>query len=60
MTSDDDDKPVTGNGPVNFDTMSISDLEEYIVSLTAEIERTKQVISKKKAAQNAAATFFKS
>ncbi|MEX1034929.1 MAG: DUF1192 family protein [Sneathiella sp.] len=59
MTSDDDDKPVIGHNPVNFDTMSITDLEDYIVALTAEIEKTKAVIAKKQAAQNAAAGFFK-
>ncbi|WP_339631208.1 DUF1192 domain-containing protein [uncultured Sneathiella sp.] len=60
MTSDEDDKPLTGTGPVNFDTMSISDLEEYIVTLKEEVERTKQVILKKKAAQDAATNVFKS
>lgn len=59
MTSDDDDKPALGRDPVNFDTMSITDLEEHIVALTAEIEKTKEVIAKKQAAQNAAAGFFK-
>ncbi|MDF2367747.1 DUF1192 domain-containing protein [Sneathiella sp.] len=60
MTSDDDNKPALGQKPVNFDSMSIDDLHDYIAALTEEIEKTKKVITKKEAAQNAAAGFFKS
>ena len=59
MTSDDDDNPLAGRIPVNFDSMSIEELKDHIDALTAEIEKTKQVIKHKEAAQNAAAGFFK-
>lgn len=59
MTSDDDQKPVLGKNPVDFDSMSIADLHEYIAALHEEIEKTKEIISKKESAQNAAAGFFK-
>ena len=60
MTSDEEDKPIVGRDPVDFESMSIEDLENYITALNEEIEKTKQVIVKKQAAQNAAAGFFKS
>ena len=60
MTSDDDDKPVLGQNPVNFETMSIADLHDYIAALTEEIEKTKMAITKKEAAQSTADGFFKS
>ena len=59
MTSDDDDKPLARRTQINFDTMSIEELKDYIADLTKEIEKTKQIIEKKQAAQNAAAGFFK-
>ncbi|MZR32420.1 DUF1192 domain-containing protein [Sneathiella litorea] len=59
MTSNDDDKPIFGNSPVNFDSMSITDLYEYIASLNEEIEKTRKIITKKEAAQKAASGFFK-
>ncbi|MCF8466618.1 MAG: DUF1192 domain-containing protein [Sneathiella sp.] len=59
MASDDDDQPLAHRTQVNFDTMSIEELKDYIADLTAEIEKTKQVIEKKQAAQNAASGFFK-
>ncbi len=60
MTSDDDDITVLWHMPVNFDSMSIAYLHDYIAALTDEIEKTKKVIAKKEAAQNAADGFFKS
>lgn len=60
MTSDDDDKPALGQNTVNFDSMSIDDLHDYIAALTEEIEKTKKVIAKKEVALNAADGFFKS
>jgi len=59
MTSDDDDKPALGKNPVNFDSMSIADIHEYIAAINKEIEKAKEIIAKKEAAQNAAAGFFK-
>lgn len=59
MTSDDDEKPILGQKPMNFDSMSIADLEDYIIALDAEIQKTRTIIEKKKAAQNAASGFFK-
>lgn len=60
MTSDDDDQPILGRNPVDFESMSISDLYDYITLLNEEIEKTKDLIAKKEAAQNAADGFFKS
>jgi len=59
MTSDDEDARPRNIPVVNFDTMSIGDLEDYIAELTAEIEKTRQVIDKKRSAQSAADSFFK-
>ena len=60
MTSDDDDRPALSSRGLNFDSMSIDELEAHITALTAEIERVKAMIAKKKTAQDAAAGFFKS
>jgi len=46
--------------PAKMDGMSIEELEEYTVELKAEIERALQMIAKKKASQDAAASIFKS
>jgi uncharacterized small protein (DUF1192 family) len=46
--------------PVNLDVMSIEELNDYVVSLEAEIARTKVKIEAKKAHLGAAATLFKS
>ena len=40
--------------------MSITEIEDYIAELTAEIERCKEDITKKKASIAAAASIFKS
>ncbi len=45
--------------PRNIEELSVSDLEEYIEELTAEIKRVEIDITKKKASQDAAASFFK-
>ena len=45
--------------PVNLEVMSITELEAHIASLQAEIERTRQMITKKQAARGAADSFFK-
>ncbi|MCR9213794.1 MAG: DUF1192 domain-containing protein [Proteobacteria bacterium] len=59
MTSDDEEAQSRKVPAVNFDTMSIEELEDYIVELTAKIEQTKQVIEKKRNAHSAADSFFK-
>lgn len=45
--------------PRKLDTLSIRDLEEYIEDLKAEITRVETDIVRKKASQEAAASFFK-
>jgi len=60
MTSDDDDARPSKIPVVNFDTMSIDELEDYVTELTAEIEKTRLVIEKKRSAQSAADSIFKS
>lgn len=46
--------------PRNLERLSIGELNEYIIWLEGEIERTKQDIKRKDAASAAASTFFKS
>lgn len=58
---DDDLDPKTKKSALkNLEPMSIDELEAYIHDLEAEIDRTEREIEKKKAHQNAAASFFKS
>ncbi len=45
--------------PRNITDLSISDLKDYICDLEEEITRVKADIEKKKASQDAAASFFK-
>lgn len=45
--------------PRNLENMSVSDLEEYITDLKAEIDRVEKDIAKKKASRDAAASIFK-
>lgn len=59
MASDDDNTPIGSPKSVNFDTMSIEDLHDYIADLTAEIDKTRTVIQKKQAAHSTADGFFK-
>lgn len=57
---DDLPKPKTDNQfPRDLENMSVSELEEYILELQAEIERTRGDIEAKKASQNAANSVFK-
>lgn len=44
--------------PAKLDSMSVSDLEEYITDLENEITRVKAEITKKNAASQAADAFF--
>ncbi len=53
-------KPKTEGFPRNFENMSVSELEDYIGELKAEISRAEEDIAKKKASQEAAASVFKS
>ncbi|GJL84420.1 MAG: hypothetical protein DHS20C02_01950 [Micavibrio sp.] len=52
-------KPKTAGFPRNFENMSVSELEDYIEELKAEISRAEEDITKKKASQEAAASVFK-
>ena len=45
--------------PRNLETLSVSDLAEYVIELNDEISRVKADIDKKKTSQNAAAAIFK-
>ena len=60
MFDDDLPKPKTAEFPRNMENMSVSELEEYIAELQAEIEKAQGDISKKKASEDAAASVFKS
>ncbi len=59
MFDDDLPKPKTAAFPRNLETLSVSDLEEYIEELESEIVRVKADIDKKKASSDAASAFFK-
>ncbi|USG62398.1 DUF1192 domain-containing protein [Sneathiella marina] len=59
MTSNDEESSQSLSSNVNFDTMSIDDLHEYIADMTTEIEKVKLIIKKKLAAQDTADSFFK-
>ncbi len=59
MFDDDLPKPKTAVFPRNLETLSVSDLEEYIEELESEIARVKADIDKKKASSDAASAFFK-
>ncbi|MBL4804846.1 MAG: DUF1192 domain-containing protein [Alphaproteobacteria bacterium] len=58
----DDDLPqkkTSSEFPRNLETMSVSELQDYIGELEAEIARAKSDIDKKQASQAAASSFFK-
>jgi uncharacterized small protein (DUF1192 family) len=59
MTSGDEKATVNKALKLNYDTMSIDDLHEYIAEMAAEIEKIKLIIEKKVAAQNTADSFFR-
>jgi uncharacterized small protein (DUF1192 family) len=59
MTSNDEETSRSLFSNVNYDTMSIDDLHEFIAEMTTEIEKVKLIIEKKLAAQNTADSFFK-
>ncbi len=59
MTSDETDIPLKAALSVNFDTMSVDELQDYIKQLEQEIKTAESFIDKKKAAQLSADSFFK-
>ncbi|HOO80978.1 MAG TPA: DUF1192 family protein [Alphaproteobacteria bacterium] len=60
MFDDDLPKPKVAEFPRNLENMSVSEREEYIEELEAEITKVETDISKKKASHEAAASIFKS
>lgn len=52
-------KKPEGDFPRKLDNMSIHELQEYVKTLKAEIERAEADMAKKKASQDAAASIFK-
>jgi uncharacterized small protein (DUF1192 family) len=58
MDTDDLDPPRPVLKPMDFQSMSISDLKGYIVALQAEIERAKDVIAAKEAHKSGAESLF--
>ena len=59
MFDDDLPKVKSSDFPRDLETLSVSDLEEYITDLEGEITRVRDDIEKKKASQEAAASIFK-
>ncbi|MCB9982220.1 MAG: DUF1192 domain-containing protein [Rhodospirillales bacterium] len=60
MFDDDLPKPKTAEFPRNLENMSVSELEDYITELKAEISKAEGDITKKKASAEAADSIFKS
>ena len=60
MFDDELPKPKTAEFPRNLESMSISELDEYVLELEAEIKRANEDKAKKQASQEAAASIFKS
>lgn len=52
-------KKKTNEFPRNLENLSLSELDEYVDELNAEISRVREDASKKKASQDAAASVFK-
>jgi uncharacterized small protein (DUF1192 family) len=62
MAADDDDKPrkkITHEIGQDLYLLSVEELTERIALLTAEIERLKEAMSKKRSSKDAANSFFK-
>lgn len=59
MFDDDTPKSKSDTFPRNLETLSVSDLNEYIKDLEDEILRVKTDIERKKSSQDAAASVFK-
>jgi uncharacterized small protein (DUF1192 family) len=57
---DDDNEPQKKKAPLKkLDNFSVDELYEYIAEMQAEIVRAEAEIKKKKAASDAASSFFK-
>jgi len=54
------DTPIIGVEKEDLSTVSVDQLEERVVRLTVEIDRTKKEIVAKQASKTAAEAFFKS
>jgi uncharacterized small protein (DUF1192 family) len=62
MAADDDDKPrkkITHEIGQDLYLLSVEELTERVALLTAEIERLKEAMAKKRSSKDAAASFFK-
>jgi|GEM_PF-2635653 len=59
MTSEENDTPIKSRFPQSFDSMSVSELEDYISTLKIEIQKVEGLIVKKKSAESAAHSVFK-
>lgn len=59
MTREEDNLPLQNRFPQSFDSMSVDELEDYISTLKAEIQKTEMQIKKKKDAEESAHNVFK-
>ncbi len=59
MASDEDDLVFTPPPAEALNTLSIEELRDYITDLTSEIEKAEKLIGKKKQAEDAANSIFK-
>jgi uncharacterized small protein (DUF1192 family) len=62
MAAEDDDKPrkkITQEIGQDLYLLSVEELAERIALLTAEIDRLKEAMAKKRSSKDAAASFFK-
>ena len=62
MAAEDDDKPrkkITHEIGQDLYLLSVEELTERVALLTAEIERLKEAMAKKRSSKDAAASFFK-
>jgi len=59
MDFDDLDPRQAPQPAMKLETLSISDLEDYIVKLTNEIDRVRHVISAKQSVRDGAANLFR-
>ncbi len=63
MAAEDDDKPkkkITYEIGQDLYLLSVEELSERIALMTAEIDRLKEAMTRKRASKDAAASFFKS
>jgi uncharacterized small protein (DUF1192 family) len=63
MAAEDDDKPkkkITHEIGQDLYLLSVEELAQCIALMTAEIDRLKEAMAKKRASKDAAASFFKS